>query len=446
MKREIQIKWMHCISCETILERELKNLDWVSLLMVSYKKWIMQVEYKDESKYNDLVKIIEKNNFEVIEKNKNIKKTKSLDNILWNIIAIMFVIILFIASQLFDIYSIIPDTSSVNYFSAIIIWIIASISTCLAVTWWIIVGFSRYLDKADWFKWHLKVQSSFQIWRILGFFIFWWLLWYFGWFLNINFTINAIITFFVGFLLFYMWLNILWIVPSITKYWIHMPKSFTEKIEALWKPRNAPLVWALTFFLPCWFTQTIQLLAIWTWSFWQWGFVMMLFALWTTPVLFALGLGSSYFKGKKFSILTKLIWAIIIFFGVFTLFNSYNLIKYIDINPFSNNESQLQDISDASWKVVPDSELEEVYVKHNWYQTIPSIVDLKAWWNYKITVMPTSNWLWCMSTLVVPWISNEINDVKAWEPIVYKIYNAKPWKYSMVCASMWMTQWQIIIK
>lgn len=446
MKKEIQIKWMRCISCEVILEKEFKKISGVRLIMVSYKKWIIQVEYSEESKYKELVKIIQKNNFEVVENSSNTKKSKTLDNILWNVISIMFVIILFIASQLFEIYRFIPDTSSINYFSAILIWIIASVSTCLAVTWWIIVGFSRYFDNSSGFKWHLKVQASFQVWRIFWFFLLGWLLWYFWGFLNINFTVNAVITFVVGFLLFYMWLNILWIVPSITKYWVHMPKSFTQKIESLWNPKYSPLVWALTFFLPCWFTQTMQLLAIWSWSFWQWWLVMMFFAIWTGPVLLALWLGSSYFKWKKFSILTKIVWAIVIFFGLYTLFNSYNLIKYININPFSNNNSQIQNITDASWKTIAGSQLEEVFVKHNWYQTIPSIINLKAWWNYKITIMPSSNWLWCMSTLVVPWISNEVNDVKAWTPIFYKIYDAKPWKYSVVCASMWMTQGQIIIQ
>lgn len=438
---------MHCISCETILDREIKNLEWVKLLMLSYKKGIMEVEYSDESKYKELVKIIEKNNFSVLETDK--KQEVSLDNILWNIIAFLFVIILLISSKLFDIYSIIPDTSSINYFSAIIIWLIASVSTCLAITWWIIVGFSRYLDKWHWFLGHLKVQTSFQVWRLLGFFIFGWILWYFGSFFSINFTINSIITFLVGFLLFYMWLNILGIVPSITKYWIHMPKRFTEKIESFWHPKFAPIVWALTFFLPCWFTQTMQLLAISSWSFWQGWLVMFLFALWTTPVFLALWLWSSYFKWKKFTILTKILWSIVVFFWIFTLINSYNLIKFIDLNPFNsstNSSWEVQDLLNASWDKKENVSLEEVFVKHNWYQTSPAIVELEAWWNYKITIMPTSNGLWCMSTLVLPWISTEIHQVKAGEPIVYEIYDAKPWKYSMVCASMWMTQWQIIIK
>ncbi len=446
MKKEIQIKWMHCISCEIILEKELEKLDWVKLIMVSHKKGIMQVEYSKKSDYDKLKKAIEKSWFSVVEaweNNQNNNENNSLNNILSNIIAIFLVIILLLASQLFDIYTLIPDTSSVNYFSAILIWIIASFSTCLAITWWIIVGFSRYLDSWHWFLGHLKVQSAFQFWRLLWFFIFWWILWYFWSFLNINFTFTAVLTLFVGFLLFYMWLNILWLVPSITKYWVHMPKSFTKKIEALGQPKYAPIVWALTFFLPCWFTQTMQLLAVWSWSFWQGGLVMMLFALWTTPAFLALWLGSSYFKWKKFPTLTKIIWALVIFFGLFTLFNSYNLVKYIDLNPFSSNT---QDISEAGWEKVWQEELEDVYVKHNWYKTLPSFVQLEAGWNYRVNITPSSNWLWCMSTLVVPWISRKVHQVKEGQPIIYEIYDAKPWKYSIVCASMGMTQWQIIIK
>ncbi len=444
MKKLIQIKWMHCISCEVILEKELKNIKDVNLIMVSHKKGIMEVEYKSESDYKKIVEIIEKNNFSVSEEKNQIKSEVNQNNFLLNIIAIMIVVLLLISSKIFDLNSFIPDTNSINYMSAILIWIVASISTCLAITWWIIIGFSKYFDKEKSFLWHLKVQTSFQLWRILWFFILWGILWYLGKTINFNFTFTWIITFFVGILLFYMWLNILWILPSITKFGVHMPKSFIWKIEKLWNPKYAPIVWALTFFLPCWFTQTMQLLAIWSWSFLVWWLVMMFFALWTFPVLYSLWLGSSYFTNKKFVILSKIIWAVIIFFWISTILNSYNLLKYIDLN--INSFNKVQDEKYFNPNADLTKELEIVKVSHNWYQTIPSFIELKSWGNYKIIITPTSNWIGCMSTQVIPGVSNKVSRITKWVDIEYEIYNAKPWKYDIVCASMWMTQGQIIIK
>jgi len=60
---------MHCISCEVILEKELKEIPGVNLLMISHKKGLMEIDYKTEADYKKVVKAIEKNNFRVIETN-----------------------------------------------------------------------------------------------------------------------------------------------------------------------------------------------------------------------------------------------------------------------------------------------------------------------------------------------------------------------------------------
>lgn len=434
MKKLIQIKWMHCISCEVILEKELKNIKDVNLIMVSHKKGIMEVEYKSESDYKKIVEIIEKNNFKVIE---NKKSNFDETNFLLNIIALLFVVILYISSKFIDFNSYIPNTNSINFVSAIFIWLIASLSTCLAITWGIIIGFSKYSWNKNNFLSDFKIQTFFQIWRIVGFFIFWWLLWLLWKSISINFTLTGILTLFISFILIYIWLNILWLLPSITKFGIHMPKNFVNKFQSFKNPKYAPFVWAMTFFLPCWFTQTMQLLAVSSWWFFTWWLVMMFFAIWTLPVLYSLWLGSSYFLNKDYKILNKLIWALIIFFWIFSFSNSYKLIDFLFVK---NENTTIESINNLN------QELEEINVSHNGWQTVPVFIKLKAWGNYKLIVTPSSNWLWCMSTQAIPRLSNKVSYVKSGVPIIYEIYNAKPWKYDIVCASMWMTQWQIIIE
>jgi hypothetical protein len=52
---------MHCISCEIILDKELKKIKDVNLLMLSHKKGIMEIEYKTQKNYDDVISVIEKN-------------------------------------------------------------------------------------------------------------------------------------------------------------------------------------------------------------------------------------------------------------------------------------------------------------------------------------------------------------------------------------------------
>lgn len=441
MKKVIYVKWMHCISCELILEKGLKQITWANLIMVDHKKGILEVDFNKESDYKKIEKLIEKSWFKVIKEWE--KSTGNSSNILWNIIALLAVVIIFMFTQIFDLYRFLPDTSSLSYSSAFLVWIIASLSTCLAITGWIIIGFSRYIDSSKWIKSHINVQLWFQVWRVLWFFLLGWILWYIGNIFSLSFSLTWIITFVVGFLLLYMGLNILKIVPSLSKFGVHMPKAFASKIEGIWKPKYAPIVWALTFFLPCWFTQTMQLLAVSSWSFWSWGLVMMIFALWTAPVLFSVWFWSSYFKEKRFTSLNKIIWAIVVFFWIFTISNAYNLVSFSGIeSPISG----IENIENASSGSSNNGELQIVNIWHDGWSTDPDIIELKQWGNYKVIITPTENWKGCMSTQAIPSLSSKTSYVRKWEPIIYEIYNARVWNYKIVCTSMWMEQGQIVVR
>lgn len=433
MKKIIKIKWMHCISCEMILEKELKNITWVQLLMISYKKWIMEIVYENDSDYKKVVDIIEKNGYNV---QSNEIETDNVTNVLNNIVAVLIVVVLFVFSGLFDLNKYIPDTSTLSYSWALLVWIIASVSTCLAITWWLIIWFSKYIDSTNTTNWHIRVQIWFQLWRIIWFFILWWLLWVTWKLFSLSFSIWSILTFFVWIILLYIWLNILWILPSISRLWFHMPKSFASKIEKLWKPKYAPIAWALTFFLPCWFTQTIQLLAISSWSFLGGWLIMLFFVLWTFPVLFSIWLGSSYFEWKKFPIFNKIIAVILIFFWLTTIWNSYNLLSFSSLK----NNNTNQELQNINWDV------QEITVWHDWYQMVPKELVIDTWKNYKITVLPSENGKWCMSTQVIPKLNSKVSYILKWQAIYYEIQNAKSWTYEVVCGSMWMLQWKIIVK
>ena len=438
MKKIIHIKWMHCISCEMILEKELSVLKSVVLLMLSYKKGTMEIEYEKESDYEKVVDIIENNGYKVKWDNDEYSENNNVWNILTNIIVVLVIVILFIFSWLFNLNKYIPDTSTLSYSGALLVWLIASLSTCLAITWWIIIWFSKYIDSTKSTKWHVKVQLWFQLWRIIWFFILWWLLWVTWKLFSLTFAFSSILTFVVGILLLYIWLNILWIFPSMTKFWIHMPKSFASKIEKLWKPEFAPITWALTFFLPCWFTQTMQLLAISSWGFLSWWLIMLFFVLWTFPVLFSLWLGSSYFEWKKFPIFNKIIASLLIFFWISTITNSYHLLW---LNSVNNNVAPVVQNIDTN-----NSEVKEITVWFDWTQMDPQELVLEKWKNYKITVLPSENWKWCMSTQVIPKLNSKVSYILKGQAITYEINNAQAWEYDVVCSTMWMHQWTIIVK
>ncbi len=437
MKKTIKIKGMHCISCEMILEKAFKKMDWVELISVNHKKAILELDIKENIEYEKIKEIIKENNFEVVEQENN-NSWLNLDKILTNIAIYLWLAVFLYLFSMLDLYKYLPDTSSLSLWWALLVWLVASLSTCLAITWWIIIWFSRYCDSSKWLYWHAKVQGFFQLWRIVWFFVLWWLLWIVWEVFSISMWMTWILSFIVWFIFLYMWLNIVWIMPSPTKFWLHMPKSFANKIESLSKPQYAPIIWALTFFLPCWFTQTMQLLAISSWSFITWWLIMAVFALWTMPVLFSVWLWSSYFKEKNFDILNKFIWLILVIFWFMTISSSYNLLSF--------TEKQEE-------KVVVEKQIEKkeiivetINVWHDGWQLDPQTTTIDSTKSYKFVITPDANGRWCMSTLVIPRINKEIHPVRKGVDIVYELNNLLPWKYPVVCSSMWMRQGEIIVK
>ncbi len=438
MKQRIYIYGMHCVSCEILLKKAIEKIPWVTLDDVSHKKWYIDVTYKTNAQRRAIEKAIEENNFSLWNPPNLVgKDIIILKNIAFILSVWVILLILFVINYFFDLNGYLPDTSKLTYWGAFLIGLIASVSTCLAITGGIVIGFSKFLDTASSKIQHIQVQLGFQIGRMLGFFLWGGLLWLTGKLINISFSFTGILTFLMGILFIYMGLYIFGMFPSISRFGIHMPKSFVDKIESLWTPRYAPLVGALTFFLPCGFTQTLQLIAIASGSFLVWGLTMLAFSLGTFPVLFSVWLWSSYFNERKTPIFNTIIAGILVIFWVLTLTNSSKLLAYY--LPGSGSSTEQETTLDP-W------DFEEIRVSHNGWSTEPAEINLKKWKNYRVIITPTSNGLGCMGTQVIPKLRSKISYVQKWQDIIYDFTSDMSGTYDIVCASMGMSQGKIVIQ
>lgn len=426
---------MHCKSCEVLLENSLKDIHWVKVNKIDSKSWTLDIDITEDKVLYDVEKQISKSWFSVEQDKKNTKN--DINDYLTIIIIALILLIFYFILRNFELFSFLWNFKEVTIWVAIITWIVASVSSCLAITWWIIVWFSRYIDNSKWIWSHIKVQWSFHLWRIIWFTIMGWLLWLFWWFLWFSAWVYNILLIIAWIVMFYMWLNILKVVPSITQFWVSMPKKLSQKILNIKNPVFAPIVWALTFFLPCWFTQSMQIIAVSSWSFASWAMIMWAFALWTLPVLFLVWIWSSYVKDKKFNLLNKIVWVFIIFFAISILRWASNLISFSSNSTNTTN----QEITN-----IDTSNLVEINVWHNGNNLEPETINLEYWKNYKLVITPTHDWIWCMITMIIPQINNTVNTIKKWIPIEYNLVNLNKWTYRVVCGTMWMYQWEIVVQ
>jgi hypothetical protein len=82
---------------------------------------------------------------------------------------------------------------------------------------------------------------------------------------------------------------------------IPLPRGMMQRIRGLAQSRHpltALVLGALTFFVPCGFTQSTQLIALASGSFLAGGLIMLVFALGTLPSLIGISLVSAYAEGR----------------------------------------------------------------------------------------------------------------------------------------------------
>ena len=351
----IHIKGMTCVSCESIIKDEIKGFPGVEKIKVSVKKETAEISHDAEKKL-DFNLIIDKINslgyhasFEKISKADaciNRKEKATGKQWFYSLLVVLGFYIAYKLLQRAGIFNWVDvDPNNISFGVAVLVGIVASMSTCLAVVGAVVISFAaKNESKGSKFERSVKPHLLFHLGRILTFFVLGGILGLLGNLLNISTSFISIFTIIIAIILAWLGLNILGLTPSMTKFGIRMPKSVIKHWEKVNNSNHssAPLILGgLTFFLPCGFTQSMQFFAVTTGSFWQGGLTLALFAIGTVPVLLALGITTSKLKNMNFVVLKKAIGFVVILFALYTLSTGFALAG-LNLNFFSNDGVQSQ--------------------------------------------------------------------------------------------------------
>jgi sulfite exporter TauE/SafE len=156
----------------------------------------------------------------------------------------------------------------------------------------------------------------------------------------------GILTILAGIFMLFLGLQITGIFPRLTSF--SFSPKLAEKLgidnhrRKTYNHFSTMTLGLLTFFLPCGFTQAMQLFAVSTGS-WQTGaLVMGLFAIGTTPGLLLVGGLVSLVHGKKTKNILKVVGVIVIGFAFFSI-SSGGTMAGIDFNFAKNTEKNISD-------------------------------------------------------------------------------------------------------
>lgn len=335
---KIPVKGMHCRSCELLIEEDLQEVDGVSSVTTNYHSGEATIFYDGaEPSLDKLKERIIKAGYQIGKDDEG--AWISTDAREYRNLGLSFLILLaiYLSLKALGLTSLgfNSDLSSPGLGMVILIGLVAGFSTCMALVGGLSLGLStKFLANHPEAKANEKFRPHlfFVGGRIIAYAILGGLLGAIGSVFKLSALTNSIITIFVAVVMLLMGLQLINIFPRLSKFKLTLPKGisrafgFSQK-SSEYSHGKAMIIGALTFFLPCGFTQAMQLYTVSTGSFWS-GFVVMgLFALGTAPGLLSIGGLTSLVKGSFKERFFKIAGLALIAFALFNLSNAYNLVS-----------------------------------------------------------------------------------------------------------------------
>lgn len=308
----------HCASCKILIEDVLSEQSLVKNVQVNLKREIVEIETNSDQNAEAIAQILTdkiKPNGYSLSVEKTIQENKSGD-VIWRAIPIgLAFLVLFFLLQKSGILNL-GIGGKTTPITSFIIGLIASVSSCLAIVGGLVLSLSAKISQDNISD--TKTFVLFHAGRLVSFAVLGGVLGLIGNAIGINFTFTAILGILASLVMLLLGLNLVGVFAK-NKITLHSGIfNFFRKIE---HKTFTPLIIGFgTFFLPCGFTQSMQVVALSSGSFVSGLLIMLAFALGTLPMLVLLSFGSASFAHSKHApLFFKSAGVVVIGLGLFAL-------------------------------------------------------------------------------------------------------------------------------
>lgn len=339
----LRISGMTCGSCELLLERKIKAVPGVIDVHVNHRTGIAVITaHSDALPSSDGIEnVIRKAGYgvgdeiaqgtaacEVAKKGEEPSAHRKWMEIGGSLLIIFAIYKLL---QAFDLVSLAPSTSGALSFGGIFaIGLVAGTSSCLAVTGGLLLALAAkhneiHQAETPWQK--FKPLLHFNVGRLVSYFVLGGLVGLLGQSITLSTKMSGYMSIAVAFIMLWLALTILQVIPK-GNFPIRPPKKLSRWVANLSESDHpmAPFtLGAMTFFLPCGFTQSLQLVALASGSFVTGAFTMFVFALGTLPSLVGLSAISSTTKGAFSRLFLRFSGALVMILALFNLYSGFAL-------------------------------------------------------------------------------------------------------------------------
>ncbi len=323
---EFNVHGMHCAACELLIEKKLGKSKHVKNVNadLNHAKVRFEVEspVTESALLTEINELIAKDGYSISAERET--HTVNYRELGIGFVAALIVVGLFALLQNLGIANVLGG-NSLSLPAVFMIGIVASLSSCMAVVGGLVLSISSSYAQNP--KAAVGPLVTFHISRIVSFFILGGLIGLIGSAFSLTpefYLVMGIVLFGV---MFVLGMNLLDVFPVFRKFQLRLPKFLGQKTAATETVTSkfAPLLLgAATFFLPCGFTQSMQVNAIATGSFIQGALIMFVFTLGTFPVLGLISFGSVKFAEslKNSTLFFKAAGFIVLFFAIFNLYST----------------------------------------------------------------------------------------------------------------------------
>jgi sulfite exporter TauE/SafE/copper chaperone CopZ len=354
MNKVVEIKGMHCRSCEILIEDELKKILGVTDVKVSSDKAEAVVTSTIDIPESDIANAVKNAGYEVGTSELPLISEDS-DTYKYLVFAGVILAAILILGKIFGLGRFFAGYGSTNSSLLVVftVGLTAGFSSCMALVGGLVLGASaRFAEKhpnaapIQKFRPHL----FFNLGRIISYLILGGAIGALGSVLRLSGPTLGIITLTVGFVMLLLGLQLTEIFPRFSSV-LTLPKGLSRILKMGDKNRkeyshvNSMILGALTFFLPCGFTQAMQVYAISTGKVLSGALIMGVFALGTTPGLLSVGGVTSVLKQGNFSkIFFKFVALVLIVLAIFNLSNGLSLTGFKLLLPKSSGTNSTQSL------------------------------------------------------------------------------------------------------
>jgi sulfite exporter TauE/SafE/copper chaperone CopZ len=337
-KIKLKIHGMHCASCEVLIERKFKKINGVEKVSVSHHNGKAELYCKFQPNLKELGQAVKADGYSVSlwENHKRLAVIDSHKNTGQDYMEIGMIFLLVMALYLiFSSLDLLPKglgvTSNMGYGLVFVIGLVAAVSSCIAVTGGMLLAVAaKYnemnpnLNGAQRFKPHLYFNAG----RIISYTLLGGAIGALGSVFKFSPQATGFITIVASIVMILFGFQVLNLFPWLRRFQPRMPKFLAHRIHGASESQHktAPfLLGAATFFLPCGFTQALQLYVLSKGSFTVGALTMLVFSLGTLPALLSLSAISSFAKGAFQRYFLKFAGVVVILLGLFNINNGLTL-------------------------------------------------------------------------------------------------------------------------